>query len=138
MLARALSCAMVGLDSALVEVEVDLSQGLPAYNIVGLPDTVVNEAKERVRAAIRNSGLQFPMRRITVNLAPADLRKEGPAYSFLYPCRFLALAVCRREACSSWFSHCGRAIVRLKPASRLQNDPQVRYLSENTLSPTNC
>jgi hypothetical protein len=91
MLARALSCAMVGLDSALVEVEVDLSQGLPAYNIVGLPDTVVNEAKERVRAAIRNSGLQFPMRRITVNLAPADLRKEGPAYSFLYPCRFLAL-----------------------------------------------
>jgi len=80
MLARALSCAMVGLDSALVEVEVDLSQGLPAYNIVGLPDTAVNEAKERVRAAIRNSGLQFPMRRITVNLAPADLRKEGPSY----------------------------------------------------------
>jgi len=80
MLARALSCAMVGLDSALVEVEVDLSQGLPAYNIVGLPDTAVNEAKERVRAAIRNSGLQFPMRRITVNLAPVDLRKEGPSY----------------------------------------------------------
>lgn len=80
MLARALSCAMVGLDSALVEVEVDLSQGLPAFTIVGLPDTAVNEAKERVRAAIRNSGLQFPMRRITVNLAPADLRKEGPSY----------------------------------------------------------
>ena len=80
MLARALSCAMVGLDSALVEVEVDLAQGLPAFTIVGLPDTAVNEAKERVRAAIRNSGLQFPMRRITVNLAPADLRKEGPSY----------------------------------------------------------
>ena len=80
MLARALSCAVVGLDSALVEVEVDLSQGLPAFTIVGLPDTAVNEAKERVRAAIRNSGLQFPMRRITVNLAPADLRKEGPSY----------------------------------------------------------
>ncbi len=80
MLARALSCAVVGLDSALVEVEVDLSQGLPAFTIVGLPDTAVNEAKERVRAAIRNSGLQFPMRRITVNLAPADLRKEGPTY----------------------------------------------------------
>ena len=80
MLARALSCAVVGLDSALVEVEVDLSQGLPAFTIVGLPDTAVNEAKERVRAAIRNSGLHFPMRRITVNLAPADLRKEGPSY----------------------------------------------------------
>ena len=60
MLARALSCAVVGLDSALVEVEVDLSQGLPAFTIVGLPDTAVNEAKERVRAAIRNSGLHFP------------------------------------------------------------------------------
>ena len=59
MLARALSCAVVGLDSALVEVEVDLSQGLPAFTIVGLPDTAVNEAKERVRAAIRNSGLHF-------------------------------------------------------------------------------
>src|SRR5438034_11122938 len=80
MLARALSCAVVGLDSALVEVEVDLANGLPAFTIVGLPDTAVNEAKERVRAAIRNSGLTFPMKRITVNLAPADLRKEGPSY----------------------------------------------------------
>ena len=80
MLARALSCAVVGLESALVEVEVDLSQGLPAFTIVGLPDAAVNEAKERVRAAIRNSGMQFPLRRITVNLAPADLRKEGPSY----------------------------------------------------------
>jgi len=60
MLAKALSCAMVGLDSALVEVEVDLAQGLPALTIVGLPDTAVQEAKERVRAAVRNSGLSFP------------------------------------------------------------------------------
>jgi len=80
MLARSLSCAVVGLDSALIEVEVDLSQGLPAFTIVGLPDTAVNEAKERVRAAVRNSGLQFPTKRITVNLAPADLRKAGPSY----------------------------------------------------------
>jgi magnesium chelatase family protein len=80
MLAMVLSCAVVGLDGALVEVEVDLAQGLPAFTIVGLPDTAVNEAKERVRAAIRNSGLTFPMKRITVNLAPADLRKEGPSY----------------------------------------------------------
>ena len=74
MLAKILTCAVVGLDGALVEVEVDIGQGLPAFAIVGLPDTAVNEAKERVRAAIRNSGGTFPLRRITVNLAPADLR----------------------------------------------------------------
>ena len=60
--------------------EVDISSGLPAFTIVGLPDAAVQEARERVRAAIRNSGCNFPMKRITVNLAPADLKKEGPAY----------------------------------------------------------
>jgi magnesium chelatase family protein len=80
MLAMVRSCAVVGLDGALVQVEVDLANGLPAFTIVGLPDAAVNEAKERVRAAIRNSGLTFPLKRITVNLAPADLRKEGPSY----------------------------------------------------------
>ncbi|MBV9278510.1 MAG: YifB family Mg chelatase-like AAA ATPase [Chloroflexi bacterium] len=80
MLAKALSCAVVGLESALVEVEVDLSPGLPSFQIVGLPDTAVQEARERVRAAIKNSGGRFPGNRITVNLAPADLKKEGPSY----------------------------------------------------------
>src|SRR5216110_445917 len=80
MLAMARSCAVVGLEGALVEVEVDLANGMAAFMIVGLPDAAVNEAKERVRAAIRNSGCLFPFKRITVNLAPADLRKEGPAY----------------------------------------------------------
>jgi magnesium chelatase family protein len=80
MLAKALSCAVVGLESALVEVEVDLSPGLPSFMIVGLPDTAVQEARERVRAAIKNSGGKFPGNRITVNLAPADLKKEGPSY----------------------------------------------------------
>jgi len=75
-----MSGAVVGLDGELVEVEVDIASGLPAFTIVGLPDAAVQEARERVRAAIRNSGCQFPQRRITVNLAPADLRKEGPAY----------------------------------------------------------
>jgi magnesium chelatase family protein len=79
-LAKALSCAVVGLDSSLVEVEVDLSPGLPSFQIVGLPDTAVQEARERVRAAIKNSGGRFPSNRITVNLAPADLKKEGPSY----------------------------------------------------------
>ncbi|MHB1160078.1 MAG: YifB family Mg chelatase-like AAA ATPase [Chloroflexota bacterium] len=81
MLAKALTCAVVGLDGQLVEVEVDIaSYGMPHFTIVGLPDAAVQEARERVRAAIKNSGLVFPMRRITVNLAPADLKKEGPAY----------------------------------------------------------
>ena len=80
MLAKVLSCAVVGLEGAIVEVEIDISPGLPAFNIVGLPDTAVQEAKERVRAAIKNSGLMFPTKRITVNLAPADMKKEGPAY----------------------------------------------------------
>jgi magnesium chelatase family protein len=80
MLAKVNSCAVVGLDGARVEVEVDISPGLPSFTIVGLPDTAVQEARERVRAAIRNSGFIFPNRRITVNLAPADLKKEGPAY----------------------------------------------------------
>ena len=80
MLAKSKTCAVVGLDGYLVEVEVDISPGLPAFTIVGLPDTAVQESRERVRSAIRNSGFEFPMRRITVNLAPADLRKAGPAY----------------------------------------------------------
>jgi len=80
MLAKIASCATLGLDGALVEVEVDISPGLPSLTIVGLPDAAVNESKERVRAAVKNSGLRWPTSRITVNLAPADLRKEGPAY----------------------------------------------------------
>ena len=80
MLAKVTSCAVVGLEGAIVEVEVDISPGLPSFTIVGLPDPAVQEARERVRAAIRNSGCAFPTKRITVNLAPADLKKAGPAY----------------------------------------------------------
>ncbi len=80
MLAKAITCAVVGLEGAIVEVEVDIAPGLPSFTIVGLPDTAVQEAKERVRAAIRNSGCAFPTRRIVVNLAPAYLKKAGPAY----------------------------------------------------------
>jgi magnesium chelatase family protein len=80
MLAKVKTAAVVGLDAQEVEVEVDILSGLPAVNIVGLPDTAVQEARERVRSAVRNSGCYFPMKRITVNLAPADLKKAGPAY----------------------------------------------------------
>ena len=80
MLAKVASCAVVGLEGAMIEVEVDIAAGLPSFTIVGLPDKAVQEARERVRAAIRNSNYKFPGRRITVNLAPADMKKEGPAY----------------------------------------------------------
>lgn len=81
MLATVLSAAIVGLEGVPVEVEVDISStGLPSFTIVGLPDKAVEEAKERVRSAIKNSGADFPARRITVNLAPADLPKIGPTY----------------------------------------------------------
>src|SRR5581483_9116924 len=81
MLAKVTSGATVGLDAKLVTVEVDIaSSGLPSFTIVGLPDKAVEESKERVRSAIRNTGADFPPKRITVNLAPADLPKEGPSY----------------------------------------------------------
>ncbi len=80
MIARVYSCAVIGLEGLLVEVEVDIAQGLPSFTVVGLGDAAVQESRERVRAAVRNSGLSFPFKRLTVNLAPADLRKEGPAY----------------------------------------------------------
>jgi magnesium chelatase family protein len=70
----------VGLDAVPVDVEVDVSPGIPTFAVVGLPDTAVREARERVRAAIRNAGYEMPPRRITVNLAPADTRKAGPAF----------------------------------------------------------
>jgi len=81
MLSKVNSAAIVGLEAVPVEVEIDIaSQGLPSFTIVGLPDKAVEESKERVRSAIKNSGADFPAKRITVNLAPADLPKEGPSY----------------------------------------------------------
>lgn len=79
-ISKVFTATTFGLDALPVEIEADLSNGLPSFNIVGLPDKAVEEAKERVRAAIKNSGLIFPQKRITVNLAPADLKKEGPVF----------------------------------------------------------
>ena len=80
MLARCLSASLLGFDAIPVTVEVDLAPGLPGLQLVGLPDTAIQESKERVRAALRNSGFRGPLVRVVVNLAPADLRKEGPAF----------------------------------------------------------
>ncbi len=80
MLARVLSSAVFGIDAYVVEVEVDIASGLPAFATVGLPEGAVKESKDRVKAAIKNCGYDFPSRRITVNLAPADIKKEGTAF----------------------------------------------------------
>src|SRR5579859_1816038 len=88
MLARVATFAIDGVDPRLVSVEVDIRPGLPAFTIVGLGDAAVRESRERIRAAILNSGYEFPQKRITANLAPASLRKAGPGFDVA-----LALAV---------------------------------------------
>ncbi len=80
MLAKIFSSALCGVDAVTVQVEVDIAQGLPQFSTVGLPDGAVKESKDRVKAALKNSGYEFPPRRITVNLAPADLKKEGTSF----------------------------------------------------------
>ena len=88
---RAWSFTLLGIDAVPVEVEVDVSAGLPGFSIVGLPDTAVQEARERVRVAVANSGYKFPTKKVIVNLAPASLRKEGPAFDL--PIALAVLAV---------------------------------------------
>ena len=89
--------ALTGIDAKLVTVEVHISNGLPAFSIVGLPEAAVRESRDRVRSAIINSGFEFPARRITVNLAPADLPKEGGRYDLA-----IALGIL---ACSGQINH---------------------------------
>jgi magnesium chelatase family protein len=91
-LATVLSSAVHGIDALLVEVEVDIASGLPQMAVVGLPEGAVKESKDRVRAALKNSGYDFPQRRITINLAPADIKKEGSAYDL--PIALGILAAC--------------------------------------------
>ena len=79
-LARLRSASLFGIEASLVEVEVDVAFGLPAFNMVGLPDSSVRESRDRVRSAIRNSGFEFPAHRVTINLAPANVRKRGTSY----------------------------------------------------------
>src|SRR5437667_9504794 len=114
MLAKTNSCAVIGLDGEIVEVEVDISHGLMALNVVGLPEKPVQEARERVRAAIRNSGYSFSNQRITVNLAPADLRKEGPAYDLP-----IAVGILRRpgKCRKRWSALCSSANYHLTGGS---------------------
>ncbi|MPN48805.1 Competence protein ComM [bioreactor metagenome] len=104
MLSMIKSSALQGIDSYPVSVEVDLSSGLPSFDIVGLPDSAVKESRERVRTAVKNSGFSFPVKHITVNLAPADTRKEGA--SFDLPIALGILCACgalQNEAAADYF-----------------------------------
>ncbi|HOL17824.1 MAG TPA: YifB family Mg chelatase-like AAA ATPase [Bacillota bacterium] len=90
MLARVYSCTVIGIEGIPLEVEVDIADGLPAFDIIGLPDAAVKEARERVKAAVRNSGFKFPYCRVTVNLAPAELKKEGSSFDLAIAAAVLA------------------------------------------------
>lgn len=79
-MSRVISAAILGISAEPITVETDVSQGMGCFNVVGLPDASVKEARERIRAAIRNSSFEFPRHRVTVNLAPADIKKQGPIY----------------------------------------------------------
>ncbi len=89
---RARSLSLFGIDAVPVEVEEDVGAGLPGFSIVGLPDAAVQEARERVRGAISNSGFSFPTKKVIVNLAPANLRKEGAAFDLPIALAILAVS----------------------------------------------
>lgn len=100
MFCKSFGCTAVGVGGTLIHVEIDIANGLPRFEIVGLPDAAVKEAKERVRAAVKNSGVQFPARKVTVNLAPADLRKDSSGLDLPIAIGVLASAgALPQEAC---------------------------------------
>jgi len=99
MLSKVFSAVLYGVEARRIEVEIDLSQGLPLLSIVGLPDLAVKESKDRLRAAIKNSGFHFPVKKITVNLAPADLKKEGSAFDLPMALGILAAEGLIDESC---------------------------------------
>lgn len=116
MLAQVTGAAIVGIDALLVRVEVDIARGLPAFSIVGLPDAAVKESRDRVRAAFKNSGFPFPDGRVTVNLAPAEVRKAGSAYDV--PIALGILAASGKLA--------GRSLAKWMCAGELALDGSIR------------
>ena len=103
MVSKIYSMGLYGMEAFPVEVEADLSQGLPAFELVGLPDAAVKESRDRVRSALKNCGFDFPVSRITMNLAPADKKKEGPIYD-------LPLLVSLLKASRQLLAHGGRRL----------------------------
>src|SRR5689334_11829991 len=99
MLASLRTAAVIGIEACAVQVEVDVSFGLPSFTMIGLPDASVRESRDRIRSAIRNSGFEFPKHRITVNLAPADVRKAGASFDLPIALALLAASgvIARRD-----------------------------------------
>ena len=140
--AQVYGAATVGLSGALVTVEVDIAAGLPGLDIVGLPDAAVKESKERVRAAVKNAGFEFPVRRVTVNLAPADMRKDSPGLDLPIAIGILAAsgqldpAACRRGVFIGELSLEGRlrglsGILPMAMDIAAQGLPEVMVAPEN-------
>ena len=119
MLARVLSSAVMGIDAYLVEVEVDIAQGLPTFTTVGLPEAAVKESRERVKSAITNSGYTFPADRITVNLAPANIKKEGTGFDLPMALGILSAAGILPENAISGYLFLGELSLdgRVKPVN---------------------
>ena len=104
MYSKVKSFGLRGIEGYLIDVEVDVSNGLPNFDIVGLADTSIKESKERVKNAIRNSGLPYPIKKISVNLAPADIKKEGSLYDLAIAVSILACneEMELKELCLYW------------------------------------
>ncbi len=117
--AKIFSSCVVGVDAYTVEVETDISEGLPAFHIVGLPDTAIKESRDRIKSAIKNSGFVFPMKRITINLAPAGIRKEGACFDLPIALSILAAMGLIDHSKFSEYVFCGELSLdgRLKPIS---------------------
>ena len=119
MIAKTYTCSLLGIDAILVEVEVDLASGFPGFSTVGLPDNIVKESKDRVKAAIQNSGYPFPFERITVNLAPAALKKEGAGFDLPIAVGILAAMGCVSSDKAAKMIFCGELSLdgRVKPVA---------------------
>ena len=107
MLAKINSYGLAGLDGYKIDVEVDINSGLPGYDVVGLPDAAVKESKERVRSAIKNSLMAFPKHKITVNLAPANTKKEGPSFDLAIAVSILVASAQVKEKSASEYVYLG-------------------------------
>ncbi|MCQ9206571.1 MAG: YifB family Mg chelatase-like AAA ATPase [Omnitrophica bacterium] len=107
MIAKSLSCAVTGINAHKVDVEVDLAEGLPVFNIIGLPDTAIRESRDRIKFAIKNSGYRFPKNRITVNLAPANIKKEGSGFDLPIALSILSAAGVIKQESLLRFAICG-------------------------------
>lgn len=127
MLAIVNSCSVFGINGFPIEVEADVANGLPGFEVVGLPDVSVKESKERVRTAINNAGFQFPMRRITVNLAPADIKKEGPIFDL--PIAMAVLAASGQIAINEEFTR-SAFVGELSLDGKVRAVPGVLAMSE--------